>query len=180
MAAWPKRPLQFIAIRRRAERIGEGRMRHLLATQLRERNPVRQTLLAAAAAFVIGGIATGAVLSQAQQTPPPAQQTDDGSPGRGRTGWAHRMMHLEMMRQRALNQRAFALIYPQEDRQLAPADVQKIAEAFLLWRGNHAWKVSDVAPTADGPIGFNLTTPDGSVVAKFTMDPHTGRIQRVG
>jgi hypothetical protein len=152
-------------------------MRHLSATQLRERNPVRQTLLAAAAAFVIGGIATGAVLSQAQQTPPPAIQTD-GAPGPGRTGWAHRMMHQGMIHQRAW--RTFALIYPQKDRQLAPADVQKIAEAFLLWRGNHTWKVSDVAPTADGPIGFNLTTPEGSVVAKFTMDPHTGRIQRVG
>jgi hypothetical protein len=46
-------------------------MRHLWATQLKERNPVRQTLLAATAAFVIGGIATGAVLSQAQQTERP-------------------------------------------------------------------------------------------------------------
>jgi hypothetical protein len=89
------------------------------------------------------------------------------------------MMHQGMMHQRA-HWRTFALIYPQQDRQLAPADVQKIAEGFLLWRGNHTWKVSDVAPTADGPIGFNLTTPEGSVVAKFTMDPHTGRIQRVG
>src|ERR1700683_2366357 len=122
-----KRPLQFIAIRRRAERTGGDRMRHLLVTQLRERNPMRQTLLAAAAAFVIGGIGTGAVLSQAQQTPPPAHQTDDGTPSPGRTGLAHRMMHQGMMRQRAFNQRAFALIYPQEDRQLAPADVQKIA-----------------------------------------------------
>jgi hypothetical protein len=154
-------------------------MRHLLVTQLRERNPMRQTLLAAAAAFVIGGIATGAVLSQAQQTSPPSQVTDDGGSGPGRTGWAHRMMHQGMMHRRA-HWRTFALIYPQQDRQLAPADVQKIAEGFLLWRGNHTWKVSDVAPTADGPIGFNLTTPEGSVVAKFTMDPHTGRIQRVG
>jgi hypothetical protein len=174
-----KRPLQFIAIRRRAERTGGDRMRHLLVTQLTERNPMRQTLLAAAAAFVIGGIATGAVLSQAQQTSPPSQVTDDGGSGPGRTGWAHRMMHQGMMHQRA-HWRTFALIYPQQDRQLAPADVQKIAEGFLLWRGNHTWKVSDVAPTADGPIGFNLTTPEGSVVAKFTMDPHTGRIQRVG
>ena len=90
------------------------------------------------------------------------------------------MMREGMMHHRAFNRRAFALIYRQEDRQLAPADVQKIAEAFLLWNGNHTWKVSDVAPTADGPIGFSLTTPEGSVVAKFTMDPHTGRIQRVG
>ena len=41
---------------------------------------MRQTLLAAAAAFVIGGIATGAVLSQAQPAPPPAQQMDGAPP----------------------------------------------------------------------------------------------------
>ena len=76
--------------------------------------------------------------------------------------------------------RAFALIYRQPDRGLAPADVQKIAEAFLLWNGNHSWKVTNVSATADGPIGFSLTTPEGSVIAKFTMDPHSGRIHRVG
>jgi hypothetical protein len=147
---------------------------------------MRQTLLAATAAFVIGGIATGAVLSQAQPTPPPVQEMDggtmhaganpDGHPG---MGWRHHMMR-EGMRGRLHNLRTFALVYRQEDRNLAPADVQKIAEAFLLWNGNHTWKVSNVAPTADGPIGFSLTTPEGSVVGKFTMDPHNGRIQRVG
>jgi hypothetical protein len=76
--------------------------------------------------------------------------------------------------------RNFALVYRQSDRQLAPADVQKIAEAFLLWNGNHTWKVANVAATADGPIGFDLTTPDGTVLAKFTMDPHTARIHRIG
>ena len=40
-----------------------------------------------------------------------------------------------------------------------PPDVQKIAEAFLLWNGNHTWKVVDVAPTSDGAIGFALATP---------------------
>ena len=50
--------------------------------------------------------------------------------------------------------RNFALVYRQADRQLAPADVQKIAEAFLLWNGNHTWKVTDVAATDAGPIGF--------------------------
>jgi hypothetical protein len=140
-----------------------------------ERNPVRQTLLAAAAAFVIGGIATGAVLSQAQPAPPPAAQTDGAPPRPGMMeGWGQRMMHHRPF------QRPFALIYRQEDRQLSPADVQKIAEAFLLWNGNHTWKITNVAPTADGPIGFTLTTQEGSVVAKFTMDPHTGRIHRVG
>jgi hypothetical protein len=177
MEAAPKRPLQFIAIRRRAERIrGEG-MRHLWLAQSKEKNPVRQTLLAAAAAFVIGGIATGAVVSHAQQAVQPSQQANDGGPDAGKMGWAHRMMHQGMMHQRW---RTFALVYTHKDRNLSPADVQKIAEAGLLRRGNHTWKVSDVAPTADGPIGFSLTTPEGSVVAKFTMDPHTGRLQRIG
>jgi hypothetical protein len=75
---------------------------------------------------------------------------------------------------------AFALVYRAPDRNLSPADVQKIAEGFLLWRGNHTWKVTNVAPVADGAIGFSLATGDGAVVAKFTMDPHTGRVTRVG
>jgi hypothetical protein len=142
---------------------------------------MRQTVIAAAAAFVIGGIATGAVLSQAQPAPPPVEQMD-GAPPPGHHwmgGWGHRPGP-EARGWHHRGMRAFALIYRQPDRQLAPADVQKIAEAFLLWNGNHAWKVTNVAPTADGPIGFSLTTPEGSVVAKFTMDPHTGQVERVG
>jgi hypothetical protein len=148
---------------------------------------MRQTLLVAAAAFVVGGIATGAVLSQAQppsQQQVPSQQMDGASPPAHRWmgGWGHHhhgmQAHGGGMRWGGM--RASALIYRQPDRNLAPADVQKIAEAFLLWNGNHTWKVTDVAPTADGPVGFSLTTPEGSVVAKFTMDPHTGRIARVG
>jgi hypothetical protein len=144
---------------------------------------MRQTILAAAAAFVIGGIATGAVLSQAQPAPPPAQQMN-GAPPPGHHwmgGWghhpgqeAHGWMH------HGAGSHPFALVYRQPDRQLAPADVQKIAEGFLLWNGNHTWKVTDVAASADGAIGFSLTTQEGSVIAKFTMDPHTGRIHRVG
>jgi hypothetical protein len=139
---------------------------------------MRQTLLAAAAAFVIGGIATGAVLSQAQPTPPPPGVHADASHP-GMIAWGHHLMR-GGMHGRPLNLRAFALVYRQEDRNLAPADVQKIAEAFLLWNGNHTWKVTNVTSAADGPIGFSLTTPEGSVVAKFTMDPHTGQLERVG
>ena len=47
---------------------------------------------------------------------------------------------------------------PRGDRKLTPPDVQKIAEAFLLWNGNHSWKVIDVAPAPDGTIGFALAT----------------------
>jgi hypothetical protein len=147
---------------------------------------MRQTLLAAAAAFVIGGIATGAVLSQAQPASPPAQQIDGGqTPGdqpprhHWMGGWGHHR-GAEGHGEWRHGARPFALIYRQPDRQLAPADVQKIAEGFLLWNGNHSWKVANVAPTPDGPIGFSLTTPEGSVIAKFTMDPHTGKIARVG
>ncbi len=137
---------------------------------------VRQTILAAAVAFVVGGLATGAVLSQAQPAPPVPVDGPAGplaeAPNPG-MGWHH-------PHHGGGGMRAFALIYRQPDRQLAPPDVQKIAEAFLLWNGNHTWKVTDVAATPDGPIGFSLTTPEGSVVAKFTMDPHTARIHRVG
>lgn len=139
---------------------------------------MRKLILTAATAFVIGGISTGAVLSHAQPASPPAAQLDGAPPPPPRPGmgWMHHGHHGPgggMMRD-------FALVYRQADRQLAPADVQKIAEAFLLWNGNHTWKVTDVAPTNAGPIGFSLSTPEGSVVAKFTLDPHTGKLDRVG
>lgn len=146
---------------------------------------MRQTVLAAAAAFVIGGIATGAALSQAEAPVPPAAQADAPAPPAPPPPWAGGWWHHPGMEGHGWEHhgdamRAFALIYRQPDRGLAPADVQKIAEAFLLWNGNHSWKVTNVSATADGPIGFSLTTPEGSVIAKFTMDPHSGRIHRVG
>jgi hypothetical protein len=52
--------------------------------------------------------------------------------------------------------RNFDLVYPQDDRKPAPPDVRKIALAFLLWRGNHGWKVVEVAPNPDGAIGFAI------------------------
>jgi hypothetical protein len=163
-------------------------MGHVAGVTIHGDPTVHQTLLAAATAFVIGGIATGAVLSVAQSPPPAAptqastqahewsaHPTDVGQPLRPMLGWGHRMQ-----RHRGSNERAFALVYRQADLQLAPADVQKVAEAFLLRNGNHTWKVTDVIPTSDGPVGFNLSTPEGSIVAKFTMDPHSGRIRRTG
>ncbi|HVZ06908.1 hypothetical protein [Rhodopila sp.] len=151
---------------------------------------MRSSLIAvAAAAFVSGGIATGAALSLAQSTPAaPAPAADGAAPpmhpgpqveaadgpmgmrphpmGPAMHHWWHRM-------------HTFALIYPSADRNLDASDVKKIAEAFLLWNGNHSWKIADVAPTADGSIAFSVTTGDGSVVAKFTMDPHTARLRRI-
>jgi hypothetical protein len=139
---------------------------------------MRKTILAAVAAFVLGGATTGALIAVAQPAPPPPDAAGGPPPPRGPMGWMHRMHG--MHGRPPFRPDTFALIFRAPDRNLSPADVQKIAEGFLLWRGNHTWKVSDVAPTADGAIAFSLTTPDGSVVAKFTMDPHTGHVTRVG
>lgn len=180
---------------------------------------MHRTILTAAAAFVAGGVLTGAVLSYAQPAPSPAPQaiTSDtagmppgnmpgGIPGGMRKGMAggadggHAWMrwHHEAGGQDGRpgggpgggpghfaggpvgGMRALALVFRQADRNLTPPDVQKIAEAFLLWNGNHTWKVVDTAALADGRIGFSLATADGSVIAKFAMDPHTARLVRVG
>ncbi|MDR3535904.1 MAG: hypothetical protein P4L71_05340 [Acetobacteraceae bacterium] len=154
---------------------------------------MRNTILAAVVAFVIGGIATGALVADAQPAPPPPGQVMEG-PGAGggpgmdgrggrpwMHGWMHRM-HGPMNGSDAARPApgTFALVFRHEDRQLAPADVQKIAEAFLVWQGNHTWKIIDVAATPEGPIGFAVATPEGAVIARFTMDPHSGRVSRQG
>jgi hypothetical protein len=107
--------------------------------------------------------------------PPPPRPGMDGHPGWERgpmAGWQHR----PMWRHAAM----FGLFYHQADKQLTPADVQKIAEAFLLWQGNRDWKVAQVSAGSDGKIGFAFTTADGGVIARFTMDSKTGRLARVG
>jgi len=138
---------------------------------------MRKTILIAVTAFVMGGAATGALIATAQPAPPPP-----GGPGMDGTPPHHPMMGW-MHRHHGPGpggQMTFALVYRQKDRNLSPADVQKIAEAFLLWRGNHTWKVTGVTPEADGAIAFSLSSPEGSVIASFTMDPHTGQVTRTG
>jgi hypothetical protein len=143
--------------------------------------------MTAVAAFVAGGLATGAALSFAQQAPGPHPGGPMmGGPAMGGPGPdGGRWMHHHGFMHRAEGgpvggMRAFALVYRQQDRNLTPADVQKIAEAFLLFNGNHSWKVTDVAATSDGKIGFSMAATDGTVIAKFTMDPHTAKLTRIG
>ena len=153
---------------------------------------MRKTILTTLAVLAIGGAATGTMIAYAQPGPPPAPPGTDG-PG-GPPGGPPGMMGMmgAWMRHGPPGgpggprggpieggPRAFALIYPQKDRKLTPPDVQKIAEAFLLWHGNHTWKVVEVAPAADDDIKFGIATPEGSVIAHFTMDAHTGRVARV-
>jgi hypothetical protein len=49
-----------------------------------------------------------------------------------------------------------------------------------LIHGNHTWKVADVADAVDGSVTFAFVTADGSVVARFSMDRHSGRLTRIG
>jgi len=143
---------------------------------------MRNTLLAAAAAFVIGGVTVGSLISYAQPAPTPSPGPEAGRDG---AGWHDGPWPMEWIRHwrehhGLVAPGTFALVYHQADRNLTPPDVQKIAEAFLLWHGNHSWKVADVAAAPDGTVGFTLATQEGSVVARFTMDPHTGRVTRTG
>jgi hypothetical protein len=148
-------------------------------TGIRE-NIMRKTILTTLAVLSIGGAAAGILVARAQPAQPPAAM--QGRPMQDRPpwmGWMHRGGDRQQ-RDGMRRLRTFALIYQQEDRNLTPPDVQKIAEALLLWRGNHTWKVVEVAPTTDGGIGFALATQDGSVIARFTMDPHSARVTRIG
>jgi hypothetical protein len=90
-------------------------------------------------------------------------------PGAWREGMAQR---------RWMRARTFALFFRPADRPLTPPDVQKIAEAFLLWNGNHTWKVIDVAPMPDGQVSFAYAAPDNTIIARFSMDTRTGRLTR--
>lgn len=139
---------------------------------------MHKTILAAVTALIIGGGA-GAIIANAQPASPPPTPQAGQPPGPHRMGWMHRM-HEWREGRGPIAPGTFALVYRHDDRQLTPPDVQKIAEGFLLWNGNHTWKVVNAAATPDGAIGFSLATQEGSVIASFTMDPHTGRVSRTG
>jgi hypothetical protein len=141
---------------------------------------MRKMIVTAVAAFVLGGATTGVLLAQAQPAPSPMDGERGGMMGRdmgtGGDHWGERMherhgRRMEMMR-------TFTLIHRADDLKLTPPDVQKIAEAFLLRNGNHSWKVLNVAADGDA-IGFDLATGDGSVIARFAMDPKTGHLTRL-
>jgi len=146
---------------------------------------MRALLLAATAAASIAGFAAGCLLTQAGAQPaPPPVAVDPPPPGGpagpggwrmgphpGGPGWQRHAMQ---------RMRTFALLYHVDDRQLTGPEVQKIAEAFLLWNGNRTWKVTEVAAAPDGKVAFAFATADGSVIARFTMDSKTGRVTRIG
>ncbi len=84
--------------------------------------------------------------------------------------WMHHRPEMPMM----------GLFYPTEDKALSGPDVQKIAEAFLLWNGNRTWKVANVAENQDNTVSFAFAAPDGTVIARFAVDRKTGHFRRLG
>jgi hypothetical protein len=157
-----------------------------------EINMNKSVVTAAVAAFILGAASTGVILANAQPAPPPgAPPAAEGGPmargpwmephgrmgdGMGPGPWAMRMGGHHERRMEML--RTFALIHRADDRKLGPPDVQKIVEGFLLWNGNHTWKVLNVKAEGD-VIGFDLATGQDSVIAHFTMDPRTAHLTRV-
>ncbi len=137
-----------------------------------------------------GGTAFVAGPAQAQDAPhpppPPGMMggpEGHGGPGGGPRGPGGMMEHrpggMQWRMGRMMHRmREFALIYPAPDRNLSGPDVQKIAEAFLLFNGNHTWKVTEVKEEPD-QVTFALATPDGTAIAHFAMDRHTGRPERL-
>ncbi len=126
---------------------------------------------AALALTLTGGLA---LAQDAPGGPRPGMERPGMHEGMERPGMREGMMREGMMH----HMREFSLIYPTPDRALSGADVQKIAEAYLLLNGNHSWKVTDVTETPDR-VTFALATPDGAAIAHFAMDRHTARPERL-
>ncbi|MGC8475847.1 MAG: hypothetical protein ACP5NP_05785 [Acetobacteraceae bacterium] len=141
---------------------------------------MRKSLIAATAALALA--ACGAAMPPALAAPPPPPGPMGGPPHPppwaqhwGRPGmWGHHP------HRRLIAPGTFALMFHPKDRKLTPTDVDAIATGFLRWNGNHSWKVIDVKATDDAHIGFAYATADGGVIARFTINRHTGRIRRVG
>ena len=126
-----------------------------------------------------------AAAQEAPRPPPPPMMDGRGPPGGPMDGGpAGGMRGPQMAGQgwrfgRVMRRmRQFALVYPAPDRALSGPDVQKIAEAFLLFNGNHSWKVTEVTEEPNR-VTFALATPDGTAIAHFAMDRHTARPERL-
>ena len=146
---------------------------------------MRKTVIFAVAVMALGGATAVALSAGAGAQPMGGPQEgglmragrgmmEDGTGGRG----MHRMPAEHQGASRPFNPRDFGLIHRPDDRKLTVPDVQKIAEAFLLWNGNRTWKVTAVTETPDNRISFALATAEGGVIARFAMDRKNGRVTR--
>jgi hypothetical protein len=143
---------------------------------------MRWTVLAVAGMVGLCGTVVGLLDARAQQfstdsTPDgtadaPSPAPDEAS-GHHMLGWAHHSPAPSAWRAVA------GLVSTAPDRQLTAADVQTIAQAYLLWHGNHDWRVTNLATDGDR-VTFAITTAQNAVVATFAMDRHTGALTRTG
>ncbi len=111
----------------------------------------------------------------------PPGQTQEGNPMPGMMG--HPGMHPGMhhgMHHGGMRGPFGGLVYPREDKQLTAPEVQRIAEAMLLWQGERSWKIAQLREAANNTVEFAVTTAEGSVVARFSVDRKTGRPRRIG
>lgn len=101
-----------------------------------------------------------------------------GERGPGERGW-HRHGDRDGAGPMRMRGPLTGLVMPREDKALTAEEATKIAEGFLLWMGERDWKIAN-AVEQDGRIAFDLTTKEGSRIARFAMDRRTGRVQRIG
>ena len=147
---------------------------------------MRKPLMIAATALTLAGAAGTAAL--AQSAPPPAPRTDAPTPPpphpgphwMGMGGWHHHHGPGQHARFMPFAPGTFRLFARQPDKHLSTADVQTIAQAILLWNGEHDWKVAQVQSGQNNQVTFTYAAQDGTVIAKFAIDQQTGRISRVG
>jgi hypothetical protein len=152
----------------------------------------RTAALAAAASAVMAAAPAFTQTALAQPAPPPggppAASDDRGPPGGPAGGpppWArggHGRDHHHGPRMGGpMGPRGplSGLVMNRDNKQLTAEEATKIAEGFLLWMGERNWKIAN-AVQQDDVIAFDLTTAEGSRIARFTMDRRTGRVQRVG
>lgn len=144
-----------------------------------------------AATLAIAALAAGSwiapVLAQPAPPAPPAQEQPAGPPGRGPMGGPMGGPGMGPMGGPGMHHHGHhgrgpmgGLIYPREDKQLTAAEVQRIAEAYLLWQGERSWKIVNVREAANNTVEFAVATAEGSVIARFSVDRKTGRPRRIG
>ncbi len=148
--------------------------------------PVEQLLADTAGTPAVGGPALDAPSSPSALPPGgPVGAMPPPPPGPGGMGWGGQpdmrpdVLRGAFWRLRQMEQ-TWGLLFNQRDKNLSDSDVQVLAQAILLVHGNHSWKVVDVADAADGQATFAYATADGSVIARFQIDRHSGRVQRIG
>ncbi len=116
--------------------------------------------------------------AEAQQVSPVSDAASDDRPAPDGPPAPHRMLGWQSGRTTlAQGPATIGLLYTAPDRKLSQDDVRRIAEAFLLWHGNHEWRVTQLASDADH-VTFSIATAQNTVIAGFSMDRHTGMLNR--